>query len=238
MTRRNGRPRGWRGNSKLELAFVIVAALIIGYAVFGYHVANAVPKNTFQGRELGSWSVQFEKNQTGLECNQYIKCIGDYAQFPSIAANFNTTFTAEGSLSADNPIHIHLEITNANLTDWTHIYCNVTYTDGNQVADPTKQSVLKLENLTDGAVGADGWAQWSSAGASWVFLLPCIHIGEPDSLLVSTHTFIESGDPAINITGAADATAWQGQKTMTQIDLSILGLSIFGAYEVVKRATG
>ena len=195
----------------------MVAVVVAGYAFLGYRYPDAKPITT-----------------SGITTIAYPARYG----FPAVRFYYLITFDAQGGFGADNPITIHITITDANFT-FIHTYCCVIFTDAYNVTNPNynEQPKLTLTYWTkNNSYTASGQAGWSAAGAVWMFLQPSRETGRTYSVI--DRAIMQTGPQVITIDALADTQSWQSSQLTTQFEIAALGVSPLFGYEALKRALG
>jgi hypothetical protein len=159
---------------------------------------------------------------------------------PPISLDLETTFKAQGSFGASNPITISAVITEANITV-TDYYCCLLFSNAVPADNPTDRlhDWLPLVNWGDGTCTACGVLEWPDGGPTYTWLLPKFpeHVRTKYNIPLE---MITSGGrpPTLTIDPMSDTLAWRDSQQNTQFTLIGLGILIIGPYEVLKRLVG
>jgi hypothetical protein len=218
----------WK-NLVLELILIGAGVCVIAYGLT-YRVPNAIPVTY---RE--TLTVDYQ-NSSEIAKNP----LGQSYTFltPPISLLVETTFNAQGTFGADNPITIHAVIHNANNTV-TNYYCCLDFLNAVPVNNPSdsEHSWLPLKNWQNGTYTADGVLEWPNGGPTYTWLLPnpppngCANYRVPNDMITSGGR----RSPTLTIGPISDTLTWQNDQRNTQLVIYTLGVIIFGPYEVVKR---
>jgi hypothetical protein len=153
-------------------------------------------------------------------------------QIPSVNATIAIQFSAEGSISALNPITVTVTITGANISDLTQYYQAVgfygsIYNSNNPSNSTANSSTLqipgsvKFAKQPDGIYNGTGNLIWRTDSDVQVFLIPQswyawqLKAG-PES----------SEKPITHISGVADTLAWKNQEEIFRFVLIITGFGV------------
>jgi hypothetical protein len=82
---------------------------------------------------------------------------------PSITANFDILFTASGSPSVNNPIQVHVALTNTNVSNLLQYYNRVYFTNAYDSSNPSKNQMYTIALKSSQTVGeyvGDGTLYW------------------------------------------------------------------------------
>ncbi len=173
------------------------------------------------------------------------------SQLPAISATLNCTFTARGSLSAQNPVEVIIRITNANVSNLLDYYQAVGFLGAvfngvlpsppSNASGPTATPEVLPQNQTYGFVHFEGEPDGSYTGAAqlvWqsqtevhAFLIP--QSWYPWKLNAGP----SSGEsPVINIASAAETFTWQYQESSTRLALVAVGFGVLLFQPVLEFA--
>ncbi len=161
--------------------------------------------------------------------NYFNSHYGFPADLPNVTFSIVSTFRAQGTFGADNPIKIHAVINGVrmqagfNSSTLLAYYYAVVYTDGYPPKPNDSASVslgrLPLDDLRNGTFVADGTLEWHEGGGTWVSLLPSIslirNIGADRALMAQ-------GPPTTTIGPVKETRDWQSDELHTRIEIMSL----------------
>jgi hypothetical protein len=220
----------WK-NLAVEVILVIVGVSVIAYG-FTYRVPDAIPQTvremlTINYHRSSIWAIsKLGHNYTILT--------------PPINMYVVTTFNAQGSFGADNPIAINVVISDANNTV-TDYYCCILFWNAvraNETANPL-HDYLYLKNWGNGTYTARGVMEWPNEGPTYTWLWPNYPANVTADYRIPLDMITFGGrQPTLTIGPISDTLAWQDAQRNTRFSYVTAGLLIIGPYEVVKRLSG
>lgn len=101
-----------------------------------------------------------------------------YADFPAVHFESTTTFTAIGSFSVNNPIHVKVVLKNVNLTNFLSYYNVISFLKGYSVSitfnpDGTiLNAIITLRDAGNGTYVGEGDVIWLVEGPTYMIEIP------------------------------------------------------------------
>lgn len=185
------------------LILIIIALPIFAYAFLGVNIPQ-----TYLPR---SADVQ-------MACND-----GTPVTF-SIIVNFS----AVGCFSAENPIHVHIRIINANVSDLTSHIGGITFSlafDINPQSIPSNAIIfgyLTLKQGDNNEYVADGDLIWHQSETSYLIPLPPFQ-----GLIKSTDlSKMRVGEPFLYVSSVSDTLSFRSSHIMEQLTYVLIGFSV------------
>jgi hypothetical protein len=146
---------------------------------------------------------------------------------PSMNYTLAATYTFEGTLSVNNPIHVRVVLLNSNLTvdKAVQYYPYLGYTGSinadavNEKSDVPFGSRLDWKMNATGAYVAENDLIWTTEGPSWSFFVPSgkVAVRYPD---------VEKGMPSITVTGLSDTLNVKNNEITQRLTWIAAGFSI------------
>lgn len=212
-----------------------VILILLGVGVIGYGLTYRVP-DTLPKKVSETLYVSYQSPSiTVTDSNGNNVTI----LTPPVTLDLDTTFEAQGSFGARNPITISAVITEANTTV-TKYYCCLLFTGAVPPNIPWAAEFdwLTLTNRGDGTYTAGGVLEWPDGGPTYTWLMP--NFPEPLTQYRIPLEMITSGGrlPTLTIEPMSATLAWQNAQQETQLGYAELGIAIIGLVslaEVVRR---
>jgi hypothetical protein len=142
------------------------------------------------------------------------------------------TFSTSGSFSAENPIHVHAVIYDANVSDLTNHIGAITFTGAANVSgtpiynETALFGYLVLSQGSDGTYVADGDLIWHQS-------ITCYLIPLPPFQGVIRYQNLPTGDPVLDISSVSDTLSVRSNHTMEQLTYVIVGFSVLTLQPVI-----
>jgi len=143
-------------------------------------------------------------------------------------------FSTYGTFSAENPIHVHAVIYNANVSDLTKHIGAITFTGAANVSGvPIYNEIplfgyLTLSQGSNHTYVADGDLIWHQS-------ITCYLITIPPFQGVIRYRNSPTGDSVLNISPVSDTLSFRSSHTMEQLTYVIVGFSILTLQPVVSE---
>lgn len=182
---------------------IAIGLLMVAGAAFYQAITAKTPNVSENAREL----FQFPSAKVGN------------TTIPAIDFHFSVTFTAEGSVSADNPVSVHVLVVSSSIPDFPKYYSGIAFTDATAAngTDPSVLMPLVWHYETNGSYVADGKLRWESSGPTWVILVPNAYLfPDPASIryyLLATAPQVESTSPIYTIADSSHTPSLNGADT-------------------------
>lgn len=148
---------------------------------------------------------------------------------PPVSLQILILFTAEGSLSVNNRVHVHAILSNANVSNVLQYYGWLAFTGGYNVSTVGKQDQapnlaflpITASQSSSGQYEADGDVIWLKEGSTWPVLVPAtggqIEIHAPD---------VEVGTPAAIIASVSDTLSRDMSLREERLTLVLVAFSV------------
>jgi len=186
------------------LVLILVALPIFGYAIVGVKIPSAY------------W---YQSMNVEMICQDRTPVL--------FSMYFN--FSAVGSFSAENPVHVHVFINNVNISDLTTHLGAISFTnaynlqESHVVGATPAYGYVALYPSENGTYVADGNLIWHQSETCYVIPLPKFTgiITLPNLAKQNL-----SGNPVLYITPVADTLSFRSNHTMEQLTYAIVGFSV------------
>jgi len=150
-----------------------------------------------------------------------------YADFPAVHFESTTTFTAIGSFSVNNPIHVKVVITNVNLTNFLANYNVVSFLKG--YSYPIKfnpdgtilNAIITLRDVGNGTFLGENDVVWLVEGPTYMIEIP----NSPETFTFYVPTSMNE-NPIITISGVSDTLSTHFSQATAKIAWQIGSFSI------------
>lgn len=199
-------------NRQITGLFLVVLALpIFGYGLFGVRIPTIKSSNFYE----------------------------DFITYHEASGNFTAQFwdtmefTATGSFSAENVIHVKVTVFDSNVTDFTNhismvaftgsspiISGNINIISGNNLNSVAGVGYLNLTQTSSGAYIAEGnliWYQSIGSHSAWL---------APNTTTFDQGYWQQIGQAKISISPAADTLAFESNHTILQLTYVLVGFSV------------
>lgn len=143
---------------------------------------------------------------------------------PAVEFECESTFTAVGAFSVNNPINVKLTLKNLNITDFLDYYCGVSFT--NAYAHPLNEAVMStlivyLEDNGDGTYSGESDAVWLVEGHTYL----ATTIINPEGTHFTNDVF-ENADSPLSISGVSDTLSIKFTQSTSKLEYQIWSVSI------------
>lgn len=97
-----------------------------------------------------------------------------YPNTPPISYRFELTFTATGTFSVNNPVHVKVILKNMNISNFLDYFCGVTFTNAYTYPIeyhedfPMNSVIIYLKNNGDGTYSGQGDVVWLVEGSTYI----------------------------------------------------------------------
>ncbi len=153
---------------------------------------------------------------------------------PNITVTCTFLFTAQGSISVNNPVTVFVSINSTDpnlLQDYPWIAFTEAYnisTVGNPNQAPTTAFLSITATTTPNIYQASGQVIWLIDGSSWPYLTPTIYN------VVVYAVAVEAGYPAITVASATDTLSIQNNIKSEQLTWVLVGVSILAFQPIIS----
>jgi hypothetical protein len=154
---------------------------------------------------------------------------------PAIDFFFSVTFAAEGDISADNTVGVHVLVVSSSVPNFPKYYSGIAFTDatGYNSTDPSVLQPLVWQYQTNGSYVANGKLRWEASGPTWVILVPnAFLLPNPFTVryyLLATANRVESTMPIRTIDDSSHTPSLNGVDTMISLGWGALGVGALAA---------
>jgi hypothetical protein len=97
-----------------------------------------------------------------------------YSETPPISYRFEITFTATGTFSVNNPVHVKVVLRDLNITNFLDYFCGVSFTHAYSYPteftedSPMNNVIIYLKNTGDGTYSGEGNVVWLVEGPTYM----------------------------------------------------------------------
>lgn len=186
------------------IILVIIAIPIFAYAFIGVRIPQTY------------W---YKSQDIGVMCAD-----GTPITF-SLSLNFSTT----GVFSAENPVHVHAIINNANVSDLTAHLGAISFTNAYGISESPVISgtpsygYVVLSQSKNGEYVADGDLIWHQSETCYIIPLPPFQ-GVIRSANLDKQQL--GGEPVLYISSVSDTLSFRSNHTMEQLTYAVIGFSV------------
>lgn len=152
---------------------------------------------------------------------------------PAYHYSFDIQVYAKGVISANNPAHLHVTLSNITGTkSLLDDYCCIAFTGAHGIRDSDGAVTANLGRLLlkahgDGTYVADGDLVWLAGGDTWLIVLPNEVL--TGGIEVPTTSF-KTGDSVFAVGTVSDTLSWQNNELMQKLTWVLIGFSIIASY--------
>lgn len=147
---------------------------------------------------------------------------------PPVGVDLEILLTASGALSVNNPVRVHVNLLNANVSDLIHYYNRLSFTDAYQSGvnpnpnqAPITAGIPIVAGTHVGEYVADGTIVWLLEGPTWVYLAPNV---ATDLRIIAQD--VQSGDPIVQIGSVSDTLSIQNSIAEYRLSWIVVGFSV------------
>jgi hypothetical protein len=192
---------------KIALVLVILAVAVdsIGWCIAPWFIPDVTISHLEQGTI------------------DYWKSIG----YPNITVTLSISFTAQASLSVNNPVHVRVVVLNDSTQGNFLSYFNrMSFTDAfsvdalNYKGDIPPYTEFYFHQNATGSIVAEGDFKWMNQGPSWSFLMPTgksVQVNYPD---------VERGAPSAIVAPLSDTLTIDNAIVTYRLTFVLIGFSI------------
>lgn len=149
------------------------------------------------------------------------------ADAPVVSVDLGIIFSAKGSVSVNNPVHVHVTLTNANVSNLLQYYNGLSFTDAYSTTvcqnDRPTPDLVKIP-ITPSSLNeyeADGTIVWLLEGPTWPFLV----LNTSTNLMINA-VHVQSGDAAIVVASVSDTLSVRNTAIETALTFVLVGFSV------------
>ncbi|MBN1245231.1 hypothetical protein JXA31_06525 [Candidatus Bathyarchaeota archaeon] len=200
--------------TRRKIGLIVLVAFLIVFLLI-----SAFPESHF----VGAPPIQYFAVGT-VEVNYHL------SGYPSVHFDQDIIFSAIGSFSVNNPVHVKILISNVNVTDFLSYYDSVTFTNGypnpiewdSQYVTPFPMKIKLEKDTTNTAyfIG-EGDLVWLTEGPTYCLLYP-----NTDQYFNIPYTNITESKSVITITGVSDTLSTHFSEATAKIAWQIGSFSI------------
>jgi hypothetical protein len=154
---------------------------------------------------------------------------------PNVNVTLNFLFTAQGSLSVNNPVTVYVTITDANVSNLLQYYGWIALTGaydpstvGNSKQAPNIAFIPITASSTPNEYTASGKIVWLEEGSTWPYLIPAY-----GGRIIVTQPAVEVGTPVATIESVSDTLSVQMSIREEQLSWVLVGIGILAFQPII-----